>query len=63
MTCTHLQQLYRLCEESQLKLSSSDLIHIVCKQCSKHEVCPSVLVDEYDAEHPEQLPEADQGAK
>jgi hypothetical protein len=54
MTCVHLQQLYQLCQESQLKLSSSDLIHIVCKQCERQEVCPSVLVEESEREHPEE---------
>lgn len=48
MTCVHLQQLYQLCHQNQLKLSSSDLIHIVCSQCEKDEVCPSILLDEYD---------------
>ncbi len=53
MTCVHLQQLVQLCESSHLKLSSSDLIHIVCKQCGKEEVCPSLLVEEFEARHPE----------
>jgi hypothetical protein len=48
MTCIHLQQLYQLCQQNDLKLSSSDLIHIVCKQCDKEEVCPSTLAVEYD---------------
>jgi len=48
MTCTHLKQLYQLCRDSQIQLSSTDLIHIVCKQCEKIEVCPSVLFEEYD---------------
>jgi hypothetical protein len=49
MTCVHLQKLYQLCQENQLKLSSSDLIHVVCSQCEKDEVCPSVLVGDYQA--------------
>jgi hypothetical protein len=49
MTCIHLQQLYELCQEHDLKLSGSDLIHVVCNQCGAHEVCPSTLMDEYDA--------------
>jgi len=48
MTCEHLQQLFHLCQTSQLKLSSSDLIHIVCKQCDREEVCPSVLVEQFE---------------
>ena len=49
MTCIHLQKLYRLCEENHVKLSSSDLVHLVCLKCGKQEVCPSTLTDEYDA--------------
>lgn len=49
MTCVHLQQLVHLCQESDLRLSSSDLIHIVCQQCGKQEVCPSNLITEMDA--------------
>lgn len=49
MTCVHLQQLYKLCLEHDLKLGGSDLIRVVCHQCDEHEVCPSMLMDEYDA--------------
>ncbi len=49
MICTHLKQLYQLCEDNQLRLASSDLIRIVCHQCEETETCPSMLVDEYDA--------------
>jgi len=48
MTCTHLKKLYQLCQDSHIQLSSTDLIHIVCKQCENVEVCPSVLYEEYD---------------
>jgi len=46
MTCIHLRELYQLCQNKSLKLSSSDLIHIVCHQCNEHEVCPSLLTQE-----------------
>ena len=49
MVCTHLKQLYDLCETHQLKIAGSDLIRIVCKTCNEHEVCPSMMMDEYDA--------------
>ncbi len=49
MACVHLQQLYQLCQDHDLKLSSSDLIRVVCPQCGEQEVCPSMLTDEYDA--------------
>ncbi|RIK87657.1 MAG: hypothetical protein DCC67_01670 [Planctomycetota bacterium] len=52
MPCVHLQQLYKLCQEHDLKLGSSDLIRVVCNQCGEQEVCPSTLMDEYDAKEP-----------
>lgn len=60
MTCIHLQQLYQLCEEQKLKLSSSDLIHVVCSQCDKDEVCPSMLLDDYEAKEAEAQPPIEQ---
>ena len=53
MACVHLRQLYKLCHEHDLRFSGSDLLHIVCTQCRREEVCPAVLMDEYDAKHPE----------
>lgn len=57
MTCVHLQQLVQLCHDSDLRLSSSDLIHIVCKQCNKQDVCPSNLVEQYETDHAEESDE------
>jgi hypothetical protein len=37
------------------------LIRIVCNQCGEQEVCPSILMDEYEAQHPEDRLEADGG--
>ena len=45
MTCVHLRQLVELCQDSDIRLSSSDLIHMVCHKCNMHEVCPSELVN------------------
>ena len=59
MTCKHLRQLFQLCDDNELRFSSSDLVHIVCKQCEKEEVCPSVLLDEYETEHPENVKQTD----
>lgn len=50
MTCTHLQQLYKLCREYDLKLAGSDLIRVVCPQCGAQEVCPSNLMDQCDSD-------------
>jgi len=49
MTCVHLRELYQLCKQNDLKLGGSDLIRIVCKQCGEQEVCPSILMNEYDS--------------
>ena len=37
-----------------LKLSSSDLIRIVCPACGVADECPSVLCEEYDSRHPDE---------
>ncbi len=55
MTCVHLQKLFTLCDEHDLKLGSSDLIRVVCHQCGEKEVCPSTLMDEYDAKQSRQV--------
>jgi len=56
MICVHVKKLYQLCEQEGLKLSSSDLVHIVCKECGVKEVCPSMLSDEYDDNKQKQEP-------
>ena len=48
MTCLHLRELYSLCQKHDLKIASSELVHIVCKQCGVAETCPSTCADEYD---------------
>jgi len=60
MPCRHLRDLYEVCKAHNLKLSSSDLIRIVCPACGVTDVCPSMLCDEYDSQHPD---EADESAK
>lgn len=52
MICEHLRELYRLCESNELRLSSSDLIRVVCRQCDREDTCPSNLTvpDEEDVE-------------
>jgi hypothetical protein len=56
-----LQKLYKFCQEQDLKLGGSDLIRVVCRQCGQQEVCPSTLIDEYDAE--QSLPVIDAAKK
>jgi hypothetical protein len=50
MTCVHLQKLYQLCADHDLKLGGADLIHIVCKECGEKEVCPSGLMEECETD-------------
>jgi len=61
MTCVHLKQLYDLCIKEDLKIGGTDLIRIVCKQCGEQDVCPSMLMDEYEAQHPEDRFDGDEG--
>jgi len=59
MTCVHLKKLFQLCEENQLRFSSADLVHVVCDQCQHDEVCPTLLMDQYETQHPESESEGD----
>ncbi|MEQ8210538.1 MAG: hypothetical protein RH917_11975 [Lacipirellulaceae bacterium] len=52
MACTHLQKLYELCQEHELRFSSSDLVRIVCKECEAEETCPSMYLDEENFDKP-----------
>ncbi len=63
MPCTHLKKLYQLCLDNELRFSSSDLVHIVCRECGSVEVCPSTLTDEYDSTHPAEMFETEPEAK
>jgi hypothetical protein len=47
MVCEHLRHLYQLCITQQIRLSSSELVHFVCRQCDTQDTCPSNLM-EYD---------------
>jgi hypothetical protein len=48
MTCVHLRELYSLCQAHDLKITSSDLVRIVCPQCGVVDTCPSILSQDYD---------------
>jgi hypothetical protein len=54
MPCKHLHELYEICQTHNLKLSSTDLIRIVCPTCGVEDVCPSVLCEEYESRHVQQ---------
>ena len=49
MTCTHLRELFQLCQKHDMKITGTDLVRVVCNECGVQEVCPSTLTDEYDA--------------
>lgn len=51
MSCKHLREIIETCQRTGVKLSSSDVIRIVCPTCGAEEVCPSVLCEHYDAIH------------
>ncbi|MGQ9504778.1 MAG: hypothetical protein ACUVQG_03255 [Thermogutta sp.] len=53
MSCKHLQELYQLCQRYNLKLTGPELVRIVCPTCGVDEICPNVLIDEYDRRHTE----------
>lgn len=51
MSCKHLQELYQLCRQYNLKLTGPELVRIVCPTCGVDEICPNVLMEEYDRRH------------
>ena len=54
MSCIHLRQLYQLCQDNNIRLTGADLVHMVCRECGVQDVCPAMLMEEYDATHPEE---------
>jgi hypothetical protein len=55
MTCVHLKEINRVCNDNGVHVSQSDLVRIVCKECGDHEVCPSNPV-QHDVEAAFELP-------
>jgi hypothetical protein len=60
MPCVHLRHLFQLCEDYQIKLGGTEVVHFACEQCGVQEVCPDMLMDEYDARHQEEKPKEEQ---
>jgi hypothetical protein len=56
MACQHLQQLFQLCHERQIRVGGSDLVRFVCQECGEQEVCPSVLMEEYEQSRLDEQP-------
>ena len=48
MTCVHIQKIYQLCREHDIKIGSTDVVRLICGECQQIEVCPSLKADEYD---------------
>jgi hypothetical protein len=51
MGCKHLKELYEMCLRNNVRLSSTDLIRVVCTQCGVEEECPSLLCRDYETLH------------
>jgi len=51
MSCKHLREIIDTCEKNGIRLSSSDVIRIVCPTCGAEEVCPTMLCEHYEATH------------
>ncbi|MCP4079920.1 MAG: hypothetical protein GY819_02570 [Planctomycetaceae bacterium] len=50
MPCNQLKELYQLCEKNDFKIGSLDIVRLICKKCNVKEVCPAVLIEEYESE-------------
>jgi hypothetical protein len=48
MACVHLQELFQLCQENDLKVSGADLVHFVCEKCNRQEVCPMSMMEQQE---------------
>lgn len=48
MTCKHLQKFFQLCQQHDIKMSSSDVVRIACGECQRIEVCPAVMLHEHE---------------
>jgi len=63
MPCQHLQQLFQLCRDQKIRVGGSDLVRFYCQECGEHEVCPSVLLEEYEYEHRGEADDAGEGGE
>lgn len=48
MPCVHLRKLYQLCQQHEIRIGTLDMVRLTCNQCNIKDVCPSVLVDEFE---------------
>ncbi len=56
MSCAHLKKLFDMCLQEDIKIGGTDLVRIVCNQCGAEEVCPTMLMEQYEelrAERPD----------
>jgi len=53
MSCAHLKRLFDMCRQEDIKIGGTDLVRIVCKQCGAEEVCPTMLMEQYQELHPD----------
>ena len=48
MICMQVQEVYTLCRDFDVKIGSSDLLRLVCDQCTSQEVCPATLIEQVE---------------
>lgn len=53
MSCAHLKKLFDMCLQEDIKIGGTDLVRIVCNQCGAEEVCPTMLMEQYEELHAE----------
>lgn len=41
MTCVNLQTICRVCADNGIAIGRTDLIRLVCNECTDQEVCPA----------------------
>jgi hypothetical protein len=44
MTCNHLKEIDRACQDHGLVLGRTDLVRLICTECGDQEVCPAKSV-------------------
>jgi len=51
MSCAHLKKLFDMCRQEDIKIGGTDVVRIVCNQCGAEEVCPTMMMEQYEALH------------
>jgi len=59
MACVHLQELFQLCQDNDLKISGADLVHFVCERCNRQDVCPMSMMEQREETVPISPPKSE----